>query len=550
MNQRQLKQFEMNDFPAVVLAKVFHFFSMPEKAGMKLICKKWKFVIETYNRPQSLCLYSTDYPSNERWCSTGQRVAENEMFYLKFDFEDSSRFSFKINFFQNLQSVYLYGLFHKVDHFLEEVSQLTKLKALMIDDYEIKSAILSSFSLENLFLKCHDFTGIERTDLNPDRFDLTKFPKLKLKLNTPNLTRLGLWIKRGHYATNDDEQFEFGFPLKIKHLQCLRFNSNLSQLKNLETISCQEILSEDFRLHDFRSLVKLEIYPNSEEQLQLVKELLKERDNLSRGGLDRPLQIVVSGFEDQLVSCVKKRLGSEEIELTPAYLEQAERNHSDFIGTALWEATIEIDSLLKYADKIPSLFERYPNVSSIIETDYFNAAPVELKVRDEAFQSRLLELFKKSRTQSVTIHRMNLSQRFYFQLAAIESIKSLDIRNYNAKTFDLNCFLECKALKVLWIGFPTISTEFLCKMFKRLKFLTSFHYGTSGSEFHVDIKFDLRNPATPFYFSYDLYGENRVGFFLGEPLASDSKDCKDVDDLEKAINQIKEDKTINIFLSS
>lgn len=530
----------MNDLPAVALAKIFNFFSVTEKLKMKLICKTWKFVIETYNLPQSLCLYSLDYPSNEHWCSSGQRVAENEMFYLKFDFECSRGFSFKLDFLQNLQSLYLFDVFEKVDQFLEEVNQLTRLKVLMIDKYEIKSKILSSFSLENLYLKCRDFSGIE---LAAQRFNiqLDDFPKLKIKLDTPNLTTLSLWIDRSGRAANDDEQFEFGFPLKIKHLRCFKFNSNLSQLKNLETLCCQEIILDDFKLQDFKSLVKLEVYPDNEEKLELIKRIKVERDKLNREGLHRPLQLVVSGFNDQLVSCEKKgRYESDPTMLTPAYLEQIEKNRSEFIGPFLLAAAIEIGPLLRYADKIPEFFEHFPKIHSIEEYDYLNPTPVEFEVRDEAFQSRLIDVIKKSNTQGVTIHRMNLAQKFYFQLARIESIKSLSIRNYNIKNFDYNCFLQFKALTILFAGFSTVSIEFLCKMFKQLNFLGCFHFGTSRSEFHIHMEFKLRNLPNPFSLGYS-YTKNVIDF---------SKDFKDLDDLEKAIKKMEENKEISHFLSS
>ena len=148
----------MNDLPAVALAKIFNHLSLPEKLKMTRICKMWQFVIETYNSPGKICAYTTSYPLNKRWCSTDQNVAENEKFHLSFDPKSSLRFNFKMNFFQNLQSVYLYHVGEKVDYLLKNINQLTRLKTLMISEYRIKLKTLSSFSLENLFLKCHNYT--------------------------------------------------------------------------------------------------------------------------------------------------------------------------------------------------------------------------------------------------------------------------------------------------------------------------------------------------------------------------------------------------------
>lgn len=54
----------------VVLREVFDFLSIPERLKFRFICKVWKFVIEsldeTFSSFESLCIYSIDYPCNER----------------------------------------------------------------------------------------------------------------------------------------------------------------------------------------------------------------------------------------------------------------------------------------------------------------------------------------------------------------------------------------------------------------------------------------------------------------------------------------------------
>ena len=91
--------------------------------------------------------------------------------------------------------------------------------------------------------------------------------------------------------------------MKIKHLRCIKFDSNRGQLKNLETLSCRKIAFNKFKLQDFKCLVKLEIHHTAERQIKQIKEIVGERKILNRRALNRPLKVLVSVFEKQLVSC-------------------------------------------------------------------------------------------------------------------------------------------------------------------------------------------------------------------------------------------------------
>ena len=208
----------MADLPVLVLSSIFDFLSIPEKLKVRSACKTWKYVIDTFSTPQSVCIYSVFRPYNKTWCFSNQRIAKKEMLRLNFNRDAVRRLEMNAAFFQNLQKVYLSET-GDTDCFLLEVSQLPRLKVLMLEEYTIAPATLSSSSLEKLFIECYEFGGIE--------------------LDTPNLNSFAL--QGANCRDRPDCPVVFRFPLRVKHLECPQFTSNLSGLKNLETLVCEEI---------------------------------------------------------------------------------------------------------------------------------------------------------------------------------------------------------------------------------------------------------------------------------------------------------------------
>ena len=240
----------MDDLPVVVLKEIFSFLSIQEKFKMKLTCKKWKFALEIMCPQRNVCIYSLKFPYKERWCFSDQKVAAEDLLYMKFNRENSRKFNLKMDFFKNLRKIYLYMIGEKINNFLEELNSLTRLEVLMILDWatkQIRLRKLSSSSLQMLSIRNVKSHGIE--------------------LDTPNLHSLVLYRHR-----MEDELVHFDFPLTIKHLECTKFTLSLSCLKNLETLLCHEI-TFDFKPQDFKSLVKLEILPRN--GIQFVRNLQK-----------------------------------------------------------------------------------------------------------------------------------------------------------------------------------------------------------------------------------------------------------------------------------
>lgn len=345
----------MNDFPAIVLSEIFDFLNIPEKhREIKLVCKKWKFVVETMNFQLSACFYSNEYPYKESWRFSHQKkVAEEDMLRLKYDHENSLKFDVRMDYFRNLQRVFLYKIGKKVNLFLEEVNSLAKLKMLIIENQTINSPKLSSFSLEKFFLKCSDLSNIQ--------------------LNTPNLSSFILWH---HNKPSTPRPVEFGFPLKVKHLECFEFNLNLSVLTNLETLICQKIIEFDFKLKNFKCLTRLELFPRNEHDFRVAKRIREER-----GRLKRVVSLWVSGVKEGPDAPIHSIFSNYSNFLYYLNLEYVLKSYSSLADHAIpWEFNLTIPTLLNHVDSIPAdFFEKFPRINTISL-----ASPEEITEKQES----------------------------------------------------------------------------------------------------------------------------------------------------------------------
>ena len=500
----------MADLPDVVLSKIFGLLSISERLRVRSTCKSWKFVIETYNSPQSLCIYHIYSPYKPKWCFSDLEVTKDEMVNLNHNSEIIC--NFQTGFFRNLQKVYLYHIGEKINLLLEAMSYLTKLRLLKIKEGILKLKTLSSSSLERLQLKCVYFDSFE--------------------LNTSNLSSLILCAER----PREDIPLLIRFPLTIKYLECVQFNRNLSELKNLKTLVCQRIAC-DFRLEDFKSLTKLEIWP-TESQLPMARRIQQERMLLKR----KDLELIVSGFKvsglekGDLFSCTIS-LGT--LELSQEYLELVKRNCSNFFGCAPWKTKLELATFVQHAGGgIPDdFFVHFPKLNCI-----FNLEPFQL---GNSGVSHLIELLKRSNTTTfkLQLFSMNLTQEFYDNLVRVESMRKLIINFPQHLNFSFDCLLNLKNLKLLWIGANSIEFEFICKMVKQWEEVFHFHFGShTPAPFHLDISVQKRSEfqnvvGCPFSL-YVTYKKDAV---------SVSEDCRDVNELVIELKKLRENKFIRSF---
>ena len=189
------------------------------------------------------------------------------------------------------------------------------------------------------------------------------------------------------------------------------------------------------------------------------------------------------------------------------------------------------------------LFEPFHNLYAI-----FNSPSLFFPSFEEngIAEPRLIKTIKKCNPRLVNI-RETFTPAFYDQLCLIKSIISLRIE-ICSESFDFDCFLNLKYLKRISVSSETIPIDFICKMFKQLRFLWSFEYSCTLVDsktfelvrfiLKVYIFFKKRSELShPFSLSCDYKGQD-VSF---------KKNCWDVDELIREIKKIKEIALIKQF---
>ena len=501
--------------PALVLKIVFDFISIPEKLRMRLVCKAWRFVVDNLCSQPNVCLYSIYNPYNRRWCFSDQPVLEGEMFYRKFNPELDPNFHLGRPFFRGIRKLFIYWIGPQIDTFLAEVGQLTSLKELKIDEYHMKTRKLSSSSLERLSLHVQYFE--------------------RLELETPNLNSLCDRSLRSRPIRTREEQrtVEFRFPLTVKHLVCWKFDENYSQLQNLETLTCLEF-PLNFQLDEFKSLIKLEILPRNERELQVVRDLQSERVRLGRDHL----QMIVSGFQEQLVIC-KDFCGK--FELSSAYLQQVLLNPSKLVAPISRKSIIDAFTLLQWVDLIPNFFEKFR----------IDCITLHREGRlTEVDQCYLAKLIRRSRPKSLSIYSLNgLKREFYQKFSLCESIKILNMTP-SSEPIDYNQLLNLRNLEVLRLlhSPERVPLDFISKLFVQLKFLYEFDFQSNLDRRKSRITIscqalplcivDPESYAFKLAFPYELcYGE--------EPLdLKNLYSCKNLEELAREIYRMADHEVI------
>lgn len=234
--------------------------------------------------------------------------------------EKFTNFKTRIELFENLRKLCLFNT--EMSEFLQDLPLLKKLTVLMIPNYyhfqesghriEFKSSSLKKLSFK--------YTTYERQTID------------SIDFNTPNLTYLSLifWGARGFPV----DSVKFSFPLKIKHLECIEFRSDMNELNSLESLNCQQIVCP-FKLDDFKSLQKLELFPKKDDELDYINELIRQKERLGR----KSLEILVCGFKDIVISF---RAGSHSfITVNDHFLDHVTKNPASFVGRIPWSLNLD-----------------------------------------------------------------------------------------------------------------------------------------------------------------------------------------------------------------
>ena len=440
----------MADFPLLVLEKIFSFLNIQGKLRAKIVCKNWKSVLDMMRSQQNACIHYLDYPYKRCWPFSSQRVADQDMICLQFNRENERKFDLKMQFFQNLQKLYLHRIGDPVKAFLKgEINCLAKLKVLMIEERRISCVKLALTGLQQLSLKCDSLWSIE--------------------LNTPNLRSLTIWTEE-----TEVDRLIFHFPLKIKELECNFFDLNLSALENLETLICQE-MDVPFDLNQFKSLTRLEFFPRQTKYLSAAKLIREAGESLKR---DR-LEMIVYGFKEEPIIC--KTHSKYHFTMSPEYLDYVLKNYSDLVGHIPWEFQVAASTLLKHCASIPADFFNRFTIAAIWEQSFEQITSSD--------GPNLIELIKRSKAENVDLFGFELKKEFYKQLP-VQSIKFLTIGPLLADV-EFDHFLKLKNLREINIFYRLIQIKFISRLFKELTFFVKFFFQAPG-KMHIRIEFEKK----------------------------------------------------------
>lgn len=476
--------------PILVIEKIFNFLTLSERLKCKLISKQWKLAIETSLGPQSLCISQRrSYPRKLKWCFSKQSVIHD----LIYSHEEFRNLKSRIDLFRDLQKLCFDHV--EMSEFMQDLPLLGRLKVLMIEDYIIWK--------EN-----------QRDDKNlHPRFDSISLEKLSfrfrnkpsfqsLDFDTPNLEKLIFWrdrlIEERHVTKF---QINFQFPLKTRHLECIEFDSQLSVLKNLETLITQTITCP-FSLEDYKSLRRLELFPREKNELDYIKVIIDEKITLKRDSLE----ITVCGFRDILTTCKQKNDDTNMFympyislfNLNEHFLGQIAKHSKDkLVGHIPWQFNVDFKTYQKIFKDLPkNLFTKFHTISCITISD-LNRRSRQKTVFD---QSDVLQLLIKANPREVRIVTI-LANRFTEKLGSIQSIEILDVRD-RSENLDYDHFLKLKYLRSLKVFTEKLPIEFIFRVFK-LKFLMEITF--SYSQFYVSLGYSRWLFPDQIYFLYTSF---------------------------------------------
>lgn len=336
----------MNELPILVIEKILSYMSLAGRLKCKLISKQWKLAVETAVGPQSLCIFELEYPYKLKWCFSEQNVIQEDIIQSWKEFRNLNS---RIDLFKDLQKLCFFHV--ELKEFIEDLHLLKRLKVLIIYGYFIHGRgrdgyriAFKSISLEKIAIKFKKLTSrIESLD-----FD------------TPNLNSL---IFDNYFAYSDREvkyQVNFRCPLKVRYLECIEFDSQLSVLKNLETLVTQTITCP-FSLKDYKSLKRLELFPRKTNELDHIRAILNEKRDLKRDALE----ITVCGFRDVLIALKQEdaNIYLSVLNLNQYFLGQVAK-YQDLVGYIPWEVNLDFGIFNKVSKKLPkNFFTKFYSIS-------------------------------------------------------------------------------------------------------------------------------------------------------------------------------------------
>ena len=440
--------------PILALQNIFRFLDLADRQRLRRVSKKWKFVLETMRPQRDLCIYSHSYPFEEKWTFSNEKIACEDMLYYC-DPCDSSSSHKLMPFMEELERLYLYWTGESSRFFLRNLPLLNKLKVLIVR-YQYSHQFC--FFSENDTLEQLSSKSLEKLSIT-----FTEPTDTQLDLDTPNLQSLVVSRRRVHLSLNSIN-YRFRYPLSIRYLQCIVFNSMLSVCKNVQELVCKQI-SFPFDLNKYRSLRKVNIYPLLDDRYDTLNRLTEQRDRLHRENL----QILVFGFDcTHLYHC---NIDSQML-LDKDNLEILAANRSKLIEPIPWRCFFDFEPLYEVFGRIR---KDLPKIFSKIRTIEIGLLEPMLEVSD------VVNFLAETNVTELILEKCNFKKEFYEQLPTVKSIKKLNITERSLDSQDYSYMAKLEHLNSATIGSLKLSKEFVHK-FVNSKFFNFLNFQHSSSE--------------------------------------------------------------------
>ena len=423
------------EMPDLVLLKLFSFLGTVPRFRARLVCKRWRFLVDQVKQT-NLCLYGSSFPRENELSPNRQfEVLPSEMVWINTNDGNETNFNLETTFFRRLERLFLYctgrpaSLIFRINR-LERLKELGIMYICIID-------ISNIFACLKLELKNLEILSIKRTYFN------------NLELNTPQLSTLVLCEGCG------DRRVKVLFPEKVTFLQCEDFPIDLKQFVNLEILLTRKVA---VNLGDHPKLKVLDLRDQERGLWENLREQASGRKDLT---------ICSFGFRNIFFP----HLTSEPVRMFESFLSEHYRLLELPISFGI---ELDYDELLSsFGGRIPkSLFNKLTNIH-VIQVKHTQRKP-------ENYLD-LIRLLKESKCYILTLGS-EMPQTFYDLLPDCY-LKILSISHYfyqlnpppnNLKLDFLPKLTRLCSLK-LNLNLEKLPFDLICETIQRCKFLENFN---------------------------------------------------------------------------
>ena len=270
---------KINDLPEEVLVLIFGRFDLLEKLKLRLICLKWKRIIEGLKITEVSIVDSRFNRRNKRNWTNFQSVSYQNLLYYNPSLYQQLTSLFGVIEWQgltgSLKFISKHPMFFKVRSMFISLST--------INDFCFEKYINSHFpQLEQL--SCLNLNQSKQTCLSLPKLKMLSF----LGQTRPNpLTgrRIRLKLPSMYKLVSSESlgSFEFVHPQSVTHLFLMTDHKSIVRLVNLEYFSCHQLLNESITFSCLTKLKEIHLYKFSKKNAKKrLASINQARINLGR----------------------------------------------------------------------------------------------------------------------------------------------------------------------------------------------------------------------------------------------------------------------------